>query len=186
VWRSTSVQHYSRRSGYILPYIHIHIFVYSDVGTYELLWVRVEAVVIGALYHPPRPQYAVESLVDYIEACVEEVGRSFPQALVILAGDFNQLSTNVLRERTGLTPLVDQPTRGANILDQILVSWPKYSKVHVLASLVSSDHKSHHSSWRDSSTRSCQNYNPANIPQEVTDSTRSVPSTRYYGSCGQS
>ena len=60
----------------------------SDVETYELLWVRVEAVVIGALYHPPRPQYAVESLVDYIEACVEEVVRSFPQA-VVLVGDFN-------------------------------------------------------------------------------------------------
>ena len=103
--------------------------------------VRVEAVVIGALYLPSRPQYAVESLVDYTEACVEEVVRLFPQALVILAGDFNQLSTNVIRERTCLTPLVHQPTRGANILDQILVSWPKYSKVHVLASLVSSDHK---------------------------------------------
>ena len=71
---------------------------------YELLWIRVEAVVIGALHHPPRPQYAVESLVDYTEACVDEVVRSFPQALVILAGDFNELSTNVLRERTGLTP----------------------------------------------------------------------------------
>ena len=55
--------------------------------------VRVEAVVIGALYLPSRPQYGVESLVDYTEACVEEVVRSFPQALVILAGDFNQLSS---------------------------------------------------------------------------------------------
>ena len=112
-----------------------NLLVNFDV--YELLWVRVEAVVIGALYHPPRPQYAVESLVDYTEAYVKEVVRSFPQALVILAGDFNELSTNVLREHTGLSPLVHKP----NILDQSLASWPKYSKVHVLASLISSDHK---------------------------------------------
>ena len=88
----------------------------SDVGAYELIWVRVETAVIGALYHPPRPQYIAEAFINYMEACIEEIVQFFPQALIILAGDFNQLSTNILCERTGLTPLVHQPTRGANIL----------------------------------------------------------------------
>ena len=25
--------------------------------SYELLWVRVETAIVGAVYHPPRPQY---------------------------------------------------------------------------------------------------------------------------------
>ena len=62
------------------------------------------------------------------------------ESTYVLAGDFNQLSTNVIAERTGLSPLVHQPTRGANTLDQVLVSAPKYLKVHVYTSVVCSDH----------------------------------------------
>lgn len=80
-------------------------------------------------------------MIDYIEANIEEIVCSLPHLLVILAGDFNQLSTNVIAERTGLSPLVHQPTRGANTLDQVLVSAPKYLKVHVYTSVVCSDHK---------------------------------------------
>ena len=59
----------------------------------------------------------------------------------MLAGDFNQLSTKSILERTGLISLVSQPTRGTSILDQILVSQPEYQKVQVLTSVVRSDHK---------------------------------------------
>jgi len=58
----------------------------------------------------------------------------------VLAGDFNQLSTKSILERTGLS-LVSQPTRGTSILDQILVSQQEYQKVQVLTSVVRSDHK---------------------------------------------
>ena len=58
----------------------------------------------------------------------------------MLAGDFNQLSTKSILERTGLS-LVSQPTRGTSILDQILVSQPEYQKVQVLTSVVRSNHK---------------------------------------------
>ena len=55
-----------RRGGgvaiYVRSTLQSSVWVHSsDVGTYELLWVRVEAVVIGALYHPPRPQYTPSS-----------------------------------------------------------------------------------------------------------------------------
>lgn len=41
-------------------------------------------------------------MIGYIEANIEEIVCSLPHLLVILAGDFNQLSTNVIAERTGL------------------------------------------------------------------------------------
>ena len=45
-------------------------------------------------------------------------------------------------ERTGLTQLVHQPTRGANLLDRVFVSNPQlYGTVRVVSSVVKSDHK---------------------------------------------
>ena len=45
-------------------------------------------------------------------------------------------------ERTGLTQIVNQPTRGANILDHVYVSIPQmYNEVRVLTSVVKSDYK---------------------------------------------
>ena len=113
----------------------------GDDRAFELLWVKVNNVFVGALYHPPKPCYATELLLDYLESSVDEIVRNSPSAGIVLAGDINQLSTNKVVERTGLTPLVYQPTRGANVLDQIFVSTPKYSKIHVVNSVVRSDHK---------------------------------------------
>jgi len=47
---------------------------------------------IGALYHPPRAQYSTHSLLNYIEACLDELTHQEPTATIVLAGDFNQLS----------------------------------------------------------------------------------------------
>ena len=52
---------------------------------------RVRASLIGALYHPPRPQYSTDSLLDYVESCVAELTHDHPTSTVVLAGDFNQL-----------------------------------------------------------------------------------------------
>ena len=70
------------------------------------------------------------------------MSRDFPAAPIVLAGDVNQLSDEDLVERTGMTQIVHQPTRGANILDRVL----RPAAVHhrpcrVVASVVKSDHK---------------------------------------------
>jgi len=50
----------------------------SDDSQFELLWVRIySGTVVGALYHSPRPTYRVLSLLDYIEASVNELQRDF-------------------------------------------------------------------------------------------------------------
>ena len=56
--------------------------------------------------------------------------------------NINHLLDQNLVERTELTQIVHQPTRGANILDRVYVSSPQlFSTVRVVASTVKSDHK---------------------------------------------
>ena len=136
-----------RRGGgvalYVRSSIQSTVWMYSaDNRTYELQWVRIGDTFVAALYHPPAPIYSQDDLLDYIEACVEELSRDFPAAPIVLAGDLNQLSDEDIVERTGLTQIVHQPTRGANILDRVLISDPQlYTTVRVVASVVKSDHK---------------------------------------------
>jgi len=95
----------------------------------------------SSLYHPPRrPQYQTESLLDYIKASINELNTLHPAAFIALAGDFNQLTDNVITERTGLVQIVHQPARGHNKLDRIFVSNLAYSTVRAVTSVVKSDH----------------------------------------------
>ena len=112
----------------------------GDDKAFELHWVRVGEVFIAAIYHPPKPIYRTEALLDYIETCVDELNRRFPGAAIVIAGDLNQLPDEDLVERTGLTQIVRQPTRGASVLDRVFVSCPQYNIVRVVRSVVKSDH----------------------------------------------
>ena len=40
---------------------------FADDRKYELLWARIGDTFVGVLYHPPRPQYTPESLLDYMD-----------------------------------------------------------------------------------------------------------------------
>jgi len=144
LWRRDRAK---RRGGGVAFYVRStlpsSVWTFSaDDRSYELLWMRVGAVLIGALYHPPRPQYSTDSLLDYVESCVAELTHDHPTSTVVLAGDFNQLPHSAVVQRTGLTQLVRQPTRGQNVLDQVYVSNPlQYGVVRVVTSTVKSDHK---------------------------------------------
>ena len=118
------------------------VWTYSaDDQRFELLWAHVSGTYIGALYHPPRPQYSAEALLDYIEACLDELSQKDPAAPVVRAGDFNQLTDVHVEERTGLRQIVNQSTRGQNVLDQIFTVPASYNAVRVVTSVVRSDHK---------------------------------------------
>jgi len=66
----------------------------------------VNGTFIGSLYHPPRPAYTVESLLNYIEQCVVELNRDYRSSNIVLAGDFNLLPESAVVERTGFDQLV--------------------------------------------------------------------------------
>lgn len=134
--RGGGVAIYARNTLQVQP----SVWTYSaDDRKYELLWKRVGDTFVGALYHPPRPQYSSKLLLTFIEQSINELTAEYPAALIILAGDFNQLTDNEIIERTGLT-LIHQPIRGTSKLDQIYVSEPLYCTVRVVTSVVRSDH----------------------------------------------
>ena len=136
-----------RRGGGVVLYVRttLEAFVWkysSDDRAYELLWIRVSGVFSAVLYHPPKPLYTTEALLNYIEACVEEVSRGFPTKRIIIAGDMNQLPNDDLVELTGLMQIVELLTRGANMLDRVYVTCPQlYNSVRVITSIVKSDHE---------------------------------------------
>jgi len=86
--------------------------------------------------------YATADLLYHVEHCVAELSHDYPLAEIILAGDLNKLQDDDIVERTGLTQIARQPTRGANLLDRVFVSDPQlYSTVRVVPSVVKTDHK---------------------------------------------
>ena len=112
-----------------------------DDTTYELLWLRCGSMLIGALYNPPKQQYQPQALVTYIDGCVQELMHDFLTAEIVIVGDFKKLPETSLVAATGLTQIVRQPTRGANVLDQMYVSDPLvFDAVRVVKSVVKSDH----------------------------------------------
>ena len=108
----------------------------GDDRTFELLCSCVNGTFIGSLYHPPRPAYTVQSLLNYIEQCVVELNRDYPSSNIVLAGEFNLLPESALVDRTGFDQLVQQPTRGVNTLDLVFVSRPMYDVTRVVDSVV--------------------------------------------------
>ena len=96
---------------------------------------------IGSLYNPAKPQYQPQALVSYVDGCVQELMHDFSTAEIVIAGDFNKLPETSVVAATGRTQIVRQPTRGANVLDQIYVSGSLvFDAIRVIKSFVKSDH----------------------------------------------
>ena len=109
------------------------------------MWIRVLArgryIFVGGIYHPPKPIYQTYALLDCIEDSVDTLTFEYPNATIILAGDFNSLDHAELSTRSTLKAIVNQPTRGTNVLDNIYVNDTSYDAVKVVTSTVRSDHK---------------------------------------------
>jgi len=98
-------------------------------------------ILVGALYHQPKPTYKQSALLDHVENCVDALSITFPEASVVLAGDFNSLGSDDHISRCALTSIVDQPTSGTSNLDRIYVSELNYANVKVVTWAVKSDHQ---------------------------------------------
>jgi len=71
----------------------------------ELLWISVRLVsflnrliVVGAMYHPPKPVYQPCELIDKLDRVLTNSLASSDNSLVLLAGDFNQLSVGLVTQ----------------------------------------------------------------------------------------
>jgi hypothetical protein len=88
----------------------------------------------------PDPADFIQNIRDPVEKRHQAMPYLPSGALIVLAGEFNQLDEQEIVERTGLIPLIHQPTRGDNTLDRMLVSEQSYDQVKVLTSTVKTDH----------------------------------------------
>ena len=88
----------------------------GEVPDYELMWVKVETasrdILVGALYHPPKPIYQPSALLEHLENCIDELTGEYPRTSLVLAGDFNSQDNDDIISQCALNAIVDQPTRG--------------------------------------------------------------------------
>ena len=88
-----------------------------------------------------QDRYKSSELLSHLQDCVNALSEEFTDASVALAGDFNSLDNDDVVSYCVMSAIVNQPTRGNNVLDRIYVSGLDYESVQVVTSLVKSDHR---------------------------------------------
>ena len=92
------------------------------------------------IYHPPKTKfYEEKELIDYLGKNVHRIEDVDRDAVVFLAGDFNQLS-NKLIEDCGLLNIIDKPTHLGHYLDRIYCSQPVYYCFKVVQPTIKTKH----------------------------------------------
>ena len=123
------------------------IYYYDlSIRNYEIIWIKIQPttgrdVIIGAVYHPPKPIYEEGAFIDDLEGRIDHLSEQSPEAQIVLAGDFNTIDLELIMIRTGLINIVHEPTRGDSCLDRILVSENNYDHVRVVRPAGNSDHQ---------------------------------------------
>ena len=101
---------------------------------FEVLWLwcrpkklpkEVASLVICVVYYPPHGPYR-KDLVNYLQNCTDNVQSLYPNAGIIMCGDFNDLDAKWLSNSLSLKQVVNVPTRGNSMLDLIFSNCPEY------------------------------------------------------------
>ena len=73
------------------------------------------------MYYLPPPASPYEALMMYhnISATLDLLQIKYPDAGVVILGDFNQANTDLICQTTGLRQVVNTPTRGLAVMDNI-------------------------------------------------------------------
>ena len=81
-------------------------------------------------------------MLNHIDQSLDYIRRHHPYTGIILMGDFNKMMDSHLKRNHNLKQIVDQPTRGSAILDNIYTNIPDlYGRPVINASIGMSDHK---------------------------------------------
>ena len=118
----------------------------------EVLWLLLKphrsprpfsAIIVVTVYYPPGQSVEKEhEMISYLTDGLDKVLHSRPSTGIIIAGDFNKLNLRRLCNRFNLKKMVSTPTRGNNILDQILTNMADlYLPAKHLPPLGRSDHQ---------------------------------------------
>jgi len=141
-----------RRGGGVAIYIRddIEASVCKELNTsdtrFELLWIRNSflnrPIVVGALYNPLKPVglYQFCELIDQLDRVLTNILESSDNSLVLLAGDFNQLSDGLITQ-LGFYSLFSGATHTGHCLDRIYSSEPVTCNSKAVLSTISTSHR---------------------------------------------
>ncbi|XP_028414247.1 uncharacterized protein LOC114537304 [Dendronephthya gigantea] len=138
---------------YVKESIHCKIlsdFYHTD---HEVFWAYLRPrrlprgfsnIVIAVVYQPPSANDV--EMKEYLIQSLERLEAEYPHCAVFLAGDFNKTLLPLVKSAVKnfqLKPMVKQPTRGDNILDQIFTNCKEYlsDSVRILPPFGYSDHR---------------------------------------------
>ena len=98
---------------------------------------------MGSISPPPGQSAENEKeWIEYITKGLDSILRDYPSVGVCIMGDFNQMKLTTLCRRFNLKKSVRAPTRGANVLDQLLTNMSDlYDDVVHLPPIGRSDHQ---------------------------------------------
>jgi len=139
-----------RRGGGVAIYIRdgIEAFVCKELNTsdnrFELFWIRISflnrPIVVGALYNPPKPVYQSCKLIEQLDRVLTNILESSDNSLVLLAGDFNQLSDGLIT-KLGFYSLFSGATHAGHCSDTIYSSEPVTCNSKVVLSTLPTSHR---------------------------------------------
>jgi hypothetical protein len=197
-----------RRGGGVCAYVKdlLPLILLSDLSNsdYESLWLLLKpyrlpgglnSIILGVIYHPLGSDDI--DLQTHITENFDSILSSHPNSGIILNGNFNQFKHQRLCSSFSLKQIVNQATRGNNILDKVFTNISKYYDTpNVVAPLGSSDHNSivlkpfmSHANSNSRSFRFVRDARPSNrrVVREklcqVNWSTRSLRSTSPSTEC---
>ena len=143
------------RGGGVCAYISSHIpsIRRQDLenAAYECMWIwlrpyrlprPLSGMMLGLVYCPPDATAQKQNdLVEYIISSVDQVQSAHPDCGIVILGDFNSLDITDILANHNLKQVVQDPTRGNNILDLIVTNLSHlYSTPVIFAPLGRSDH----------------------------------------------
>ena len=99
-------------------------------------------IVISVYYPPGQTSEDGKEMNEYIPNGPDKILQDNPSAIIIFAGDFNNMKLDLLCRRFNLRKVVRAPTRGRNILDQIFTNMRElYNDIKHLPPIGRSDHQ---------------------------------------------
>ena len=93
------------------------------------------------VYHPPKPVYKSDNLINALLADIEDICTKYPGSVISIVGDFNKLDITKLETEAGLVQLVSEPTHGKNILDKFFTNLPTRFSIKIASLSIKTKHK---------------------------------------------
>ena len=128
----------------------------------------MSGIIVCVVYHPPSSPHET-LLIDHLLSVLDILQTKYPNAGVILLGDFNKLDIASICRLSGLIQVVKTPTRGQAILDNILTNQKDlYHEPQISTPIGLSDHNS--VTWHPLKPSKKTNVNHKRVIRPIRDS----------------